>query len=226
MFDRIARRYDLLNRLLSGGIDRRWRRRQVRALALGADARVLDLATGTGDVALAVARHHVDAEVVGIDPSIEMLEVGRDKVDRVGVDQRVRLDLGDAQNLPFEDNSFDATTIAFGIRNVPDRARALAEMARVTKTGGRVAILELSEPRSGWIAPLARFHIHRLTPWLGARLSGASEYAYLEKSIAAFPSPREFARQIADAGLRVLDIEPMTFGVVCLFVATPTETLA
>lgn len=221
MFDRIARRYDLLNRVMSFGVDRRWRKRTVAALALPktGPARVLDVATGTGDLAIDVARRHPGAEVVGVDPSAGMIEIGGKKIARF--DGRVRLQLGDAQNLDFPDASFDAVTIAFGIRNVPDRAAGLREMARVCRPGGRVAILELGEPRRGVIAPLARFHIRQVVPRLGALISGAREYRYLQSSIAAFPPPDEFAAMMTDAGLAVLEVVPLTFGVCTLYVGTP-----
>ncbi|MCZ6805536.1 MAG: class I SAM-dependent methyltransferase, partial [Deltaproteobacteria bacterium] len=187
MFDQIASRYDLLNRLMSMGIDKSWRRKTVAAMELPPNARVLDLATGTGDLALMIIRLHPDAHVVGSDPSRRMLEVGIEKVKRVGLADRVELQEGDAQALPFADDSFDGCCIAFGIRNVPDRSAALAEMARVTKPGGRVAILELSEPRVGLLSPLARFHVRQVVPRLGGMLSGSREYRYLQQSIAAFP---------------------------------------
>ncbi len=194
MFDRIARRYDLLNRLSSLGFDRSWRRQAVEALDLEPGHRVLDLATGTADLALEILRQEPRAEVVGIDPSPRMLERARHKVDAAGLGGRVELRLGKAEELPLDDDSVDGTAIAFGIRNVPDRPRALSEMARVTRPGGRVVILELNEPRSGLLAPLARFHIHRVVPRLGAWLSGAGEYRYLEKSIADFPPDRATSR--------------------------------
>lgn len=222
MFDLIARRYDLLNRVLSMGVDQGWRRQTVRALALPEGARVLDLATGTADLAIQIARRHPDATVVGLDPSQNMLDVGRDKV--APLDGRVRLDLGDAQSLPYDDDHFDGVTIAFGIRNVPDRARALREMARVTRPGGRVAILELSEPQGGILGPLARFHIRVLVPRIGGWLSGSREYRYLQESIAAFPPPDEFADVMEGAGLRVLEVRPLTFGVCCLYVAEPAAS--
>jgi demethylmenaquinone methyltransferase / 2-methoxy-6-polyprenyl-1,4-benzoquinol methylase len=115
-------------------------------------------------------------------------------------------------------------SMAFGIRNVPDRPRALREMARVVRPGGRVAILELSEPRRGVMASLARFHIHELVPRLGGALSGSAEYGYLQRSIAAFPPPEEFAATMEASGLRVLEVAPLTFGAVCLYVATPAAT--
>jgi demethylmenaquinone methyltransferase / 2-methoxy-6-polyprenyl-1,4-benzoquinol methylase len=222
MFDRIARRYDLLNRMMSFGVDRRWRKRTVRSLALpDAPSRVLDVATGTGDLAIDIARRHPRADVVGVDPSAQMIAVGDRKVARF--DGRVRLEAGDAQGLAFPDASFDAVTIAFGIRNVPDRALGLREMARVCKPGGRVAILELGEPRRGVIAPLARFHIRQVVPRVGALLSGSREYRYLQASIAAFPPPDAFAAMMTAAGLDVLEVVPLTFGVCTLFVGTPTR---
>lgn len=222
MFDRIAPRYDLLNRILSLGIDQRWRRRAVRALALDgrpAPARVLDLATGTGDLALLIARTHPAARVEGLDPARRMLaEAGR-KVDEAGLGDRIRLTVGDAETLPYPDATFDGVTIAFGIRNVPDRARGLREMQRVTRPGGRVVVLELSEPRGGPLGRLARFHVHTMVPWIGALLSGEREYRYLQRSIAAFPPAAAFEAMMREAGLEVLATRPLTFGVCHLYVA-------
>ena len=224
MFDQIAGRYDLLNRLMSMGIDQSWRRKTVAAMELPSDARVLDLATGTGDLALMIARLHPDASVVGSDPSTRMLEVGIEKVARGGLGDRVELQVGDAQALPYENDSFDGCCIAFGIRNVPDRPAALAEMARVTKPGGRVAVLELGEPSVGWLSPVARFHVRKVIPRLGGMLSGSREYQYLQESIAAFPAAEEFAEQMEASGLKVLEVKPLTFGACNLFVAEPEET--
>lgn len=223
MFDTIARRYDLLNRLTSLGLDRRWRKRMVECLALPDRAEVLDLATGTADVALAIRAAHPDARVVGIDPSPGMLDIGRDKVSAAGHAPAIRLEVGDACDLDFADHRFDAATIAFGIRNVPDRPAALREMARVVKPGGRVAILELTEPRRGLLARLARVHIHRVVPTLGALVSGdrrgRDAYRYLEASIAAFPAPDAFAGMMASSGLEIEHVQPLAFGSVHLFVA-------
>ncbi|HVV87133.1 MAG TPA: bifunctional demethylmenaquinone methyltransferase/2-methoxy-6-polyprenyl-1,4-benzoquinol methylase UbiE [Kofleriaceae bacterium] len=222
MFDRIARRYDLLNRVMSFGVDRRWRRRTADALALpDRPRRVLDLATGTADLAIAVARRYRQAEGVGVDPSAKMIEVGAAKVAARGLAARVSFALGDACALEHDDRSFDGVTMAFGIRNVPDRPLALRELARVARPGARVAILELGEPEGGVMAPLARFHIRQVVPRVGALLSGAREYRYLQSSIAAFPPPAEFAAMMETAGLRVLDVVPLTFGVCNLYVGTP-----
>jgi demethylmenaquinone methyltransferase/2-methoxy-6-polyprenyl-1,4-benzoquinol methylase len=222
MFDAIAPRYDLLNRLLSLGVDQRWRRLLVERLQLKAGALVLDLATGTADLAILIARSKPSVQVVGVDPSTEMLKVGQVKIDAAGLASRVRLEVGHAEELTgFEARSVDAVSMAFGIRNVPDRGRALRELARITRPGGRIAILELSEPRGGLLGPLARFHVHQVVPWLGALLSGAREYRYLQKSIAAFPSSDEFARLMKDSGIVVESVQALTFGVCHLYVGTP-----
>ena len=223
MFDRIAARYDAMNRVLSLGLDRGWRRRTVRALALGASPRVLDLGTGTGDLAFDIARLHPDATVIGLDPSSQMLAIADAKRTRLGLADRVTLVTGDAQQLAFRDGEMDAVTIAFCIRNVPDRPKALREMARVVRPGGRVAILELGEPRRGVLARAARFHTRHVVPRLGALLSGAREYRYLQRSIAAFPPSEEFAAIMERAGLRMIEVVPLTFGVCTLYVATPAE---
>jgi demethylmenaquinone methyltransferase/2-methoxy-6-polyprenyl-1,4-benzoquinol methylase len=221
MFDAIAERYDLMNRLLSFGIDQRWRRKTVAALGPAAHGKVLDLATGTADLAILLANRSPSAEITGVDPSPRMLDVGRAKVDRLGLGGRIRLQEGAAEHLPFADASFDAATIAFGIRNVPDRKAGLQEMRRVTRPGGRVAILELSEPRQGWLGPAARFHVHTVVPWLGSVLSGAKQYRYLQRSIAQFPPAEEFAQTMQEAGLEVLSVTALTFGVAHLYVASP-----
>lgn len=221
MFDGIAERYDLVNRIISFGIDRRWRRRTVRALQTSEPPqKVLDLATGTGDVALEIAAQYANARITGLDPSPRMLEIAQKKIEQKALGGRIDFVAGDAQALPFPDGAFDGVTIAFGIRNVPDRAKALAEMARVTRPGGRIAILELTEPR-GLLAPLARFHVHTLVPTLGALLSGAREYHYLERSIARFPPAEEFVGLLEQVGIRPLLVQSLTFGVCHLFVGEP-----
>lgn len=222
MFDAIAPRYDLLNRIMSLGVDHRWRRIAIQALELKSGHKVLDLATGTADMALLIHRMHRDVSVLGLDPSSKMLEVGAHKVSEAKADTQVSLMQGDAQTLPFKNSNFDACCIAFGIRNVPDRSLALREMARVTKPGGKIAILELGEPRSGLMGMGARFYIHHVVPRLGALLSGSREYRYLQQSIAAFPEPEAFAEQMRTSGLTVLQVRPLMFGACHLFLATPT----
>ncbi len=227
MFDRIAPRYDMLNRVLSFGADRSWRRRAVRSMVgdRGEDpVDMLDLATGTGDLALEMTRQFPEGTVVGVDPSVEMLRVGYQKLRQLDLTERVELRQGDAQALPFRDDSFDGVGIAFGIRNVPDRSLALGEMARVTRPGGRVVILELSEPRLGWVSGVARGYIHHVVPRLGALISGAAEYRYLERSIAAFPPVDAFASLMESSGLEVVACHPLWFGSCTLFVGRPSPS--
>ena len=199
MFDGIAHRYDPLNKLMTFGLDRLWRKKTVKALELPDNAKVLDLATGTADVALLVARRHPDAEVIGLDPSAKMLEVGQEKVAAAGLTGRVKLELGEAERLPYESSSFDGVTIAFGIRNVADRPAALREIARVLKFDGRLAILEANEPR-GLLAPLAKLHLRLVVPLLGALLSSRREYQYLQSSMEAFPPPALFGATMSGCG--------------------------
>ncbi|MSP25396.1 MAG: ubiquinone/menaquinone biosynthesis methyltransferase [Myxococcales bacterium] len=218
MFDRIAPRYDMLNRVLSLGLDRGWRRALVRALARAAEGPLLDVATGTADVALALARAYPDARIVGVDTSREMLAVGAAKVARAGLTERIQLRVADAAALSFERGDFAASAIAFGIRNVPDRARGLAEMARVTRAGGPVVVLELGEPDAGVFGPIARVHLRHVVPRLGAWLSGAAEYRYLQTSVAAFPTPARFAELMSSAGIELERVERLGFGAAHLYV--------
>ena len=224
MFDNLAPRYDLLNRLMSLGVDKRWRRRTVRSLQLKSGDKVLDLATGTGDLAIAIAKKHPNVTVVGVDPSAGMLEVGRKKIRKAGLEGRISMHEGIGEELPFEADTFNAVTIAFGIRNCTDRPQAIREMKRVTKAGGRIGILELGEPRGGIMAPVARFHIHQVIPRIGAWLSGAREYRYLQESIEAFPPSDEFAATMTECGVHMLEVVPFSFGSCHLYLAeVPTN---
>ena len=174
-------------------------------------------------LAIDIARMHPGAHVIGLDPSPRMLAIAEAKLVRRGLADRVTLVRGDAQQLPYANCEMDAATIAFGIRNVPDRPAALREMARVVRPGGRIAVLELGEPERGLLAGFARFHCRHVVPRLGALLSGTREYQYLQRSMAAFPPAAEFARMMEQSGLHVIDTVPLTFGVCTLYVATPAE---
>lgn len=218
MFDRIAGRYDRLNSILSLGRDRSWRRRAARALEPARNARILDVGAGTADLALAILELEPTARVHAVDPAPRMLALGREKARRRGVAERIEMQEGDVQSLAFADASFDGAGIAFGIRNVPDRLRALREMARVVRPGGRVVVLELTEPRGSLLAPLARSWVRYVVPRLGGWLAGRHEYRYLEESIGTFPSPARFAETMREASLEEVTATALTCGACHLFV--------
>lgn len=220
MFDRIAKRYDRMNTLLSFGLHHLWRRRLIKAMALSDGDEALDVACGTADVGIAAALSNPQVRVTGLDPSAGMLGVGNQKLSALSLDERLVLTLGDAQEMPFEDARFGATAISFGIRNVPDRARGLREMARVTRSGGRVCVLELGVPRSGLLAPFARFHVRFIVPLLGRLFAGKEEYRYLQESVEGFPTPEDFAALMEQNGLRDVTIQPQSFGAAHLYVGT------
>ena len=223
MFDSIAQRYDLLNRILSLGLDRGWRRKAVRALQAPEGGRVLDLAAGTADISLAVARHYPSIQVLGIDPSSGMLNVGRTKIASAGLEGRVELQIGDAQSLNLADNSVDACSIAFGIRNVPDRLAALREMARVVRGGGQVVILELSTPQHGFQAWASRIHVEHFVPLVGGLLSGPEAYQHLRDSMNNFPADDDFIAMMAEAGLQQPTVQRLGLGVCGLYVGTAPD---
>jgi demethylmenaquinone methyltransferase / 2-methoxy-6-polyprenyl-1,4-benzoquinol methylase len=221
MFDAIAPRYDLLNRVLSVGLDQRWRERAVDALAVSPTAHVLDLCTGTADLAIALAQRHPAARVTGIDFSGAMLRLGLQKLRSGALVNRVRLVRGDAASIPVAGNTCDAATIAFGIRNVAEPARALAELSRVLRPGARLAILEFGQPRIPGIRTLYSWYFRYLLPAIGRMVSHHdSAYSYLPASVGTFPPPAEFARTIESHGFVAVQAVPLTFGIVYLYVGT------
>jgi demethylmenaquinone methyltransferase/2-methoxy-6-polyprenyl-1,4-benzoquinol methylase len=200
MFSSIAPRYDVTNGVLSLGIDRLWRRIAVRESGAAPGASVLDCATGTGDLALALRRAvGPSGSVVGMDFCAEMLEPAREKARRAGLSD-IRFEVADALALPYPPSTFDVATIAFGIRNVDDPVRCLREMARVVRPGGRVVVLEFGQPRGAWGA-LYRFYSRALMPRVGGLLTGnRSAYAYLPRTAAAFPGGERFLALMDEAG--------------------------
>jgi demethylmenaquinone methyltransferase/2-methoxy-6-polyprenyl-1,4-benzoquinol methylase len=219
MFDAIAGRYDLLNHVLSAGIDRRWRRRAVAALGLTGRERVVDVCTGTADLALAAVTARPPArQVVGVDFARAMLEVGARKLRARGLDARVRLLRGDATRMPLGDRAADAITVGFGIRNVSDVAAACAEMRRVLVPGGRVAILEFGVPSAPGLRQIYRWYFTRLLPLVGRVVSrDEAAYGYLPASVEAFASPDEFVNILRRQGFVDVSAVALTFGIVWLY---------
>lgn len=219
MFSRIARRYDLANRLLSGGMDVTWRRRLVAAVRATGPHGVLDLATGSGDVAFALGKGlPAGTQIVGMDFCRPMLDQAETKKEAAGAGRfrNVRFQLGDVLSLPAADESFDAVTISFGLRNLADRDRGLREMRRVLRPGGHVFVLEFSQPHA-WFRPLYFFYLRKILPRIAGLLTGdRSAYEYLNATIEQFPARDALADEIRAAGFSAVRSRGMTFGTVAL----------
>ena len=226
MFDAIAARYDLLNLLLSAGRDRYWRRQAIRSLALTGRERLLDVCTGTADIALGAVRAEPGAaRVLGVDFAGTMLQHGHAKIAAAGVAARAQLVRGDATRLPVADHSVDAVTIAFGIRNVQDTGAACRELVRVLKPGGRVAILEFGLPGVPGLKQLYGWYFLRILPRVGRLVSShGGAYSYLPASVGAFPWGQDFVDVLTAAGLVDATSKPMTLGVVYLYNARTPDT--
>ena len=217
MFDAIAPRYDLLNHLLSAGIDKRWRKRAIASLGLTGRETLIDVCTGTADVALEATGA---ARVVGVDFAGAMLTLGLRKVHAANQGRRIVLIRGDAMRLPARDRSADAATVAFGIRNVQRPEVACAEMARVLRSGGRLAILEFGVPRIPGVSALYLWYFRRVLPLIGRMISGhTAAYAYLPASVGTFPPPAEFMTILRQAGFAEVRAVPLTAGIVYLYTA-------
>jgi demethylmenaquinone methyltransferase/2-methoxy-6-polyprenyl-1,4-benzoquinol methylase len=221
MFNSIAPRYDLLNHLLSLNIDRYWRWRTTRLVPPAGAAPILDVCTGTGDLALAYDRAAAGrVPIIGADFCHEMLLRARYKADRKRAADRMRFIEADAQRLPFPDNHFQITCVAFGLRNVTDTERGLAEMVRVTQPGGRVAILEFSRPRGWFFGRMYRFYFRHLLPRVGQMMARNQDdaYCYLPASVMEFPDGEALAERLRGHGLTEVRWHPLTFGIATLYV--------
>jgi len=217
MFGSIAHRYDLLNRLLSLRRDVYWRRVAVAQAHIPPRGTVLDLCAGTADVALEVLRQVPSARVVAVDNCEPMLVLGLQKARRNAVPDRIRFVAAPAERLPFADAAFDGAIVAFGVRNIADQRRGMAEMARVLKPGGRAVILEFSTPRSFLFGPLYRIYSHRILPTIGGLVSGnRAAYAYLPTSVDGFLSPDGLRVLMEQTGFAPVAVRPLTFGIVSI----------
>ncbi len=218
MFDGIAHRYDLANRVLSAGIDVSWRRKMARLFPEGESLRLLDMATGTGDVMLAMARANPRiTEAVGMDMAGQMLAIGQDKIQQRGLSGQMKMVRADATCIGAADDSFDVCTISFGIRNVTNVLAGLTEMRRVLRPGGRLLVLEFSLPHP-LIRPLYLFYLRNILPRIGGFLSGdPSAYKYLNTTIESFPYGRDFCALMEEAGLTNVKAHPLTFGIATLY---------
>lgn len=220
MFDDIAPTYDRLNHLLSFQTDRMWRRRVVGMAARMRPESVLDVATGTGDLAIQLARRIPGAKVTGVDISENMLSIGRRKVAAKGLDGRVELRTGDAEALGFPDASFDCVTAAFGVRNFGDIPAGLREMCRVARPGGECLIVEFSEPTAPLFGWAYRIYFHKLLPKMGRAVSkNKGAYTYLPESVGGFPAPERFAGMLREAGFAEVTKHRLTFGVAYIYKA-------
>ena len=219
MFDNIAPKYDLLNHTLSMSIDRVWRRRVVGEVRRAKPGRILDVATGTGDLAIAMARRIRDVQVLGVDLSEQMLAVARRKIEARGLDGRIVLDRGDAERLAVTDASVDVATVAFGVRNFGDLGAGLRELARTIKPGGKVVILEFSRPRNRVFRALYEFYSYKILPRIGGLVSRDKRaYEYLPASVGEFPAPEEFMAMMARAGFRNCRARSQSFGIAQIYI--------
>ena len=221
MFDNIARHYDFLNHFLSLGIDKIWRRKMIAELVEVQPKRILDVATGTADVAINTIKQLKikDLKIVGVDISNEMLNVGRKKIVTEGVSEVIELQLADSENLPFEGNNFDAVTVAYGVRNFENLERGLAEMHRVLNANGKIVVLEFSRPRLFPFRQLFNFYFKNILPTIGKLTSkDARAYSYLYESVQAFPDGNDFLTVLNKVGFKNTSCTSLTLGICSLYV--------
>lgn len=221
MFNSIAAKYDFLNHFLSLGIDKLWRRRLVKQLAKSNPRQVLDIATGTGDLAIQLAKHHKSVNITGVDISENMLSIGREKILKRKLEGRINLKQANSLSLPFADAEFDAAMVAFGVRNFEDLSKGITEIHRVLKDGGSLYVLEFSMPSRFPMRNLYRFYFRRVLPFVGGIVSGSkSAYTYLPESVFAFPEKEKFVEIMANAGFKNCSYKRLTFGVASIYVGS------
>ncbi|MFD2598549.1 bifunctional demethylmenaquinone methyltransferase/2-methoxy-6-polyprenyl-1,4-benzoquinol methylase UbiE [Sphingobacterium corticis] len=221
MFNNISGTYDMLNRFMTMGIDIIWRKKAIRSLRSIKPQRILDVATGTGDFAIESIKILNPEKIVGLDISEGMLSVAKEKIQKKGLSKQFEVMLGDSESLPFEDNSFDAVTVAFGVRNFEHLQKGLDEINRVIRPGGKAIVLELSNPTAFPIKQLFHFYFHKFTPAMGRLISKDHRaYSYLPESVAQFPSGKVFAGMMQQAGFSETKVRPQTFGFCTIYEST------
>ncbi len=217
MFDNISGKYDFLNHFLSLGIDKIWRKKAIKALRVIKPERVLDIATGTGDFALA-ALALKPKEIVGLDLSPGMVAVGQKKMEKKGVTDVIKMMVGDSETLPFDDNHFDALTVGFGVRNFENLEKGLSEMLRVVRPGGKLIILEFSKPKKFPIKQAFGFYSKNIIPFLGKSISKDDKaYAYLPESVAAFPEGKDFTNILEKLGYKSIEAQLVSGGIATIY---------
>jgi demethylmenaquinone methyltransferase/2-methoxy-6-polyprenyl-1,4-benzoquinol methylase len=221
MFNQIAFRYDFMNHFLSGGLDLYWRRQAIKELQESHPNTVLDVATGTGDMAILVARTFQTNKIIGIDISEGMLNLGQKKIDKLGFSHRVQLHLGDGETINFPDNTFQAITIAFGVRNFENLEKGLAEMLRVLRPGGKLVILEFSKPKRSFFRALYHLYLRVIAPKIGRFVShNRAAYQYLNESVQAFPQGEELLRILLKSGYRETYKKGLSMGICTIYCGT------
>lgn len=220
MFDSIAASYDKLNHIMSLDVDKIWRRHALKYIVDGTPQNILDVACGTGDSTIAAAKAAAEgSKVIGVDISEGMMALVEGKAVEAGVADRITTEVGDGENLRFEDGSFDRVTCAFGIRNFENKEKGLSEFHRVLKPGGKVVILELSAPQNKVLRWLYDLYFMHVLPWIGGKISGdKTAYKYLPSSVHNFPPPKEFCSMMRDAGFSSVSSKTLTFGLCRLFI--------
>ncbi|TDS17231.1 bifunctional demethylmenaquinone methyltransferase/2-methoxy-6-polyprenyl-1,4-benzoquinol methylase UbiE [Sphingobacterium paludis] len=221
MFNNISKTYDVLNRMMTMGIDTIWRKKAIRSLRGIQPQLMLDVATGTGDFAIESLRILKPKKIIGVDISSGMLAVAQEKITKKGLQDRFEVRLGDSEKLQFNDNTFDAVTVAFGVRNFENLPQGLADIYRVLRPGGRAVILELSNPKAFPIKQLYHFYFHRFIPAMGKLISkDMSAYSYLPESVANFPDGDKFAAITEKVGFKQTKVRPQTFGFCTIYECT------
>ena len=218
MFDNISHKYDFLNHFLSVGIDIYWRRRAIKLLKASQPKLMLDIATGTGDFAIEALKLNPD-KIIGVDISAGMLKYGKEKIIKLGLEHKIELMLGDSEKLQFDDNTFDAITVSFGVRNFENLEKGLTDMFRVLKPGGKAVVLEFSKPKSFPMKQLYNFYFKNILPILGKIFSkDNTAYTYLPESVNAFPDGEDFLKVFEKSGFKSTKCIPLTFGISSIYI--------